>query len=114
VSDEDAPRVPLDAEQLRTLAEKLVAAAAGYNENRASIEKMAAHFDTLSANITMFRETVRVGVMERLDRQQDDYTKLKLELEAAVQLLRDSAPTQLLVRIVQLQDEVRELKEAKV
>ena len=40
--------------------------------------------------------------MERLDRQQDEQTKLRLELEAAVQLLRDTAPTELLVRIMQL------------
>lgn len=114
VPDEVAPRVaPLDAEQLRTLAEKLIAAAAGYNENRASIDKIDTHFTSLSANIAKFSETVRVGVMERLSRLQDEQTKQRIDMEAMLQLLRDAAPTELLVRIRQLQDEVRELKEAK-
>ena len=76
------------------------------------MDAISTHFDTLSANIAKFQETVRVGVMERLDRQQDEQTKLRLELAAAVQL-SDTAPTELLVRIMQLQDEVRELKEEK-
>jgi hypothetical protein len=100
--EDDAARVAVEAEQIRTLADKLIAAANTYKETRASVDAISTHFDTLSANIAKFQETVRVGVMERLDRQQDEQTKLRLELEAAVQLLRDTAPTELLVRIMQL------------
>jgi hypothetical protein len=78
-----------------------------------NVSDMSTNFAALSAKITQFGETVRVDLMARLDRLQDEQTKQRLEMEAAVQLLRDTAPTELLVRIRQLQDEIRELKEEK-
>jgi hypothetical protein len=113
VPNGDSPRAAIDVDQVLGIADKLIAAANTYKETRASVDAISTHFDTLRADIAKFQETVRVHLMERLDRLQDEQTKQRLEMEAAVQLLRDTAPTELLVRIRQLQDEIRELKEAK-
>jgi chromosome segregation ATPase len=54
---------------------------------------------------------LRTDIMARLDRQQDEQTKQRTEMEAAIELLKDSSPPALLLRIRQLEDEIRELKE---
>jgi hypothetical protein len=52
----------------------------------------------------------RTDLMGRLDRLQDEQTKQRTEMEVVIELLRDTAPAQLLMLIRQMQDEIRELK----
>lgn len=54
---------------------------------------------------------MRIELMGRMDILHDDLGKQRLEMQAAVELLRDSSPAAILVRIRQLEDEIRELKQ---
>jgi hypothetical protein len=53
---------------------------------------------------------MRVELMERLDRLQNEQTKQRIEMEALIELMRDTSPAALLLRIRQQEDEIRELK----
>jgi len=108
------------ADEVRSIADKVINAGTAFNETRTRLGEVgtrlgdvSTNFATLSALVTRFGETIRVDLMERLDRLQDEQTKQRIEMEAAVRLLRDSSPAELLVRIRQLQDEIRALKEEK-
>jgi hypothetical protein len=120
--DEDPERLAIiaAADTVRTIGHQVIAAGTTFNETRGRLDNVSAHLDNMSTNfasmsalVKQFQETVRVDLMLRLDRIQDEQTKQRIEMEAAVQLLRDSSPAELLVRIRQLQDEIRELKEEK-
>ena len=82
-------------------------------ETQALLVKVATNTSNMQASfdsITTAFNGVRAGIMERLDRHQDRMSKLEIELETAIALLRDSSPMGLLLRIRQLEEEVRELK----
>ena len=53
---------------------------------------------------------MRIELMERLDRLQNEQTKQRTEMEALIELMRDTSPAALLLRIRQQEDEIRELK----
>jgi hypothetical protein len=51
---------------------------------------LAGH-SNLTEAMDRFRDTVRIEIMARLDRLQDEQTKQRAEMETAVELLRDSS-----------------------
>src|SRR5437868_299179 len=75
-----------------------------------SLAGIGAAMERVGARIGTLDQLVRVEIMARLDRLQDDQTKQRLDMDTIVELLGQSAPSTLLARIRHLEDEIRELK----
>lgn len=90
------------------LQEILLAIADSTVQTRESVGKL---FEKFGEGSNPAVAKMRIELMERMDILHDDLNKQRLEIQAAVELLRDSSPAAILVRIQQQEDEIRELKQ---
>ena len=96
------------------MAERVANAGTTFLNAQASVVELTATVkamtDSHASRMDKFQETVRVEIMARLDRLQDEQTKQRMDMEVLLGLLGDSLPAALLARIRQLEDEIRRLK----
>jgi ABC-type transporter Mla subunit MlaD len=90
--------------KLATVQETVNAMAAGFSS-------LTGNIGSLTSNIERFQDTVRVGLMERMDRQQAAQTKLAEDMATLLGLMTEMGAPALLRRIRELEEEVNELKE---
>ena len=109
-----AKQVSDGAKQVSSMAERVANAGTTFLNAQASVVELTATVkamtDSHASRMDKFQETVRVEIMARLDRLQDEQTKQRMDMEVLLGLLGDSLPAALLARIRQLEDEIRRLK----
>ena len=113
----DAPKLVVEG-RLAAIVSALINAPALLEEILTSIEGMREHLGNLqttnadlTTKVAALTNKVSFELMERMDRLQDEHTKLWSETGAMFELLKNSSPATLLVRIRQQEEEIRELKQ---
>jgi hypothetical protein len=110
------------------MAKKIGATGANIDKFQARLDELVAslqaHQSLTSSILGKFQDTLRVDIMDRLDRLQDKQTNQRTDIQvlienqrtdmqALLELIRDSSPAALVARIRNLEDEIQQLRDGR-